>query len=79
MSLPVPPDGPDPPLPGPNPLANFTDQALFDAQLVLYLACGRNKAVTHTKYKGHLCYLATLLGLELDNRHLPRQTPPFKA
>jgi hypothetical protein len=79
VAIPLPPDGPLPPLPGPNPLSNLTNDALYDVSLALYLACGRNKAVTKNKHKTHLCYLAGVLGVESDNRGQPKPHAPFKA
>jgi hypothetical protein len=70
---------PSPPIPFPNPLQNLDDQDLFDTQLVLNLACGRNKSVTREKHRTHLCYLAGLLHIEADHRGKPSPTPPFKA
>lgn len=66
-------------IPFPNPLQNLSDEALYDAQLALELACGRNKAVTRDKHRTRLCTLAGILGLEADNRGKPQPTPPFKA
>lgn len=68
-----------PPIPYPDPLQNLSDNDLFNAQIVLELACGRNRAVTKDKHRQHLCYLSELLAIEAAHRGKPVPTPPYKA
>jgi hypothetical protein len=63
----------------PNPLQLLTDQELYDSQLMLALACGRNKAVTHNKHRTKACALFDVLALEAGNRGRPSPQWPYRA
>lgn len=79
MAVPLPPDGPVPPVAGPNPLENLTNDGTWYAALMLHAACGRNKSVLRGKHREHLCYLANLLDLERENRGLAACLPPYSV
>lgn len=66
-------------IPLPNPFVNYTDEQLFDSQLMLELVCGRNKSTTRNKHRTHACALADILAIEAQNRGKPSPQPPFKA
>ena len=65
--------------PLPNPLDLLTNDQLFSTQIALDLACGRAKSVLRNKHRTHLCFLATVLDVEANNRDQPKPVPPFSA
>lgn len=44
-----------------NPLESLTEDELWNTTLMLYLLCGRNKAVLPSRRRKYMCNLAGLL------------------
>jgi len=60
-----------------NPLDSLTEAELFNTTLMLYLLCGRNKAVLPNKRRKYLCSLAGLLAQQAENKGFAPCLPPY--
>lgn len=69
------PDVTSPPL---LPITQLSDSELFNAELVLHIACGRGKQVMKWKSRKYLCTLIQVLGAEANRRQKPRPSPPYR-
>ena len=58
-------------------LATLTDDQLWNTQLLLQLACGRNHGITRRKRDQYFCFLFRALKVESDLRGLPAPAAPF--
>jgi len=62
-----------------NNLESLTDVQLWNSQVVLELACGRQTSSLRKKRRQYLCLLRQNLKLEADLRGLPSPTPPHST
>lgn len=62
-----------------NPLASLTDAQLWNVQVMLATACGRNKSSLTTKRRQYYCLVAQNLKVEADLRGLPSPSPPYSV
>jgi hypothetical protein len=60
-----------------NPLAGLTDTELWNSQLALELACGRNRSSLTKKRRQWFCLLAQNLKVEADLRGVESPAPPY--
>lgn len=62
-----------------NPLSLLSDDDLFDTTIILALGCGKAHTIFRNVHRDRICFLQTLLNLELQNRARPVPTPPYSA
>jgi predicted cobalt transporter CbtA len=64
------------PIPPPvgNAVEDLTDQQLWNAQLLLSLACGRAHSSITRKREQYFCFLQRVLKVEADLRGVPQPT-----
>lgn len=64
------------PLPPPagNAIAELSDDQLWNAQLLLSLACGRAKSSITRRREQYFCFLGRVLKAEADLRGVPQPT-----
>lgn len=62
------------PPPSGNTLSGLTDEQLWNAQLLLILACNRAKSSITRKREQYFCYLGRVLKVEADLRGVPQPT-----
>ena len=55
------------------------DQALYETQLAMALACGRSRSTLREKHKTRFCFMQSVLNVEAQNRGKPSPQPPYKA
>jgi hypothetical protein len=65
------------PPPAGDEVGDLSDEQLFNAQLLLNLACGRAHSAVTRKRQQYFCYLARVLKVEADLRGVP--SPPDDA
>jgi hypothetical protein len=65
------------PPPSGNTLSGLTDEQLWNAQILLSLACTRGKSSITRKREQYFCYLGRVLKVEADLRGVPQ--PPATA
>lgn len=62
-----------------NPLALLNDDDLFETAMILRVGCGRNRAILRRKNRTKVCFLASLLDIELEKRAKPIPHVPYRA
>lgn len=60
------------PPPAGNTLSGLTDEQLWNAQLLLALACTRGHSAITRKREEYFCYLGRVLKVEADLRGVPQ-------
>ena len=60
-----------------SPLASLTDLELWNSQVLLAIACGRNKSSFRRSRRQYFCLLQQNLKAEADQRGLKSPTPPY--
>jgi hypothetical protein len=62
-----------------NPLADLTDEELWNAQLMLAVACGRSHSSLRKPRRQYFCLLFGNLVDEANQRGVPSPTPPYSV
>jgi hypothetical protein len=62
-----------------NPLSTLSDDVLWNAQILLQIACLRKLLSVPRKRNGNLCLLGTALQLEAANRGVFAPQAPFSV
>jgi hypothetical protein len=63
------------PPPAGNTLSDLTDEQLWNAQVLLSLACSRGKSSITRKREQYFCYLGRVLKVEADLRGVAQPGP----